>query len=1033
LAEELPPAVLDLIVNTAQWVESLQSSIASLEELDAAITETATMVTDFSDAMTIGATEAAAAMDEAAASIVLSSDEASAALARLGEAADASAAAQDAAAAASEGAAAKTASSSEAFGAAGASIGSLAEKAGLAVAAVGAASLTMAGDFQASVTRLVTSAGESSNAVGMISSGLLDMSTKVGFTANEMAKAMYPIESAGYHAADGLKVMQAAAEGAKDEGADLSHVADAVTTVMRDYNLTANDAGDVTSKMVKAISFGKTNFDAFSKSLATVLPIAASVGLSFADVASVEAAMTAHGTTAQRAAMDVAAAIKSLIAPTTQMTKEFTALDITGDQVQAHLGKDGLAGTLEWLRQTAEKNAAAVGQTVPEAMKKLIGTSPGLQAALEATDGSADSLTQAIKAVGAATTDTNGDVLGFSEVQGNLSFAFAKFKAQLEATAISIGNVMMPAMVDLLKLLDDTFKSMSGDSAIGEAFKEVVVVIGEAFHAMAPMMAPLANLFRDLVKVIGELLVDVLQVISPALGALFDGLDAIAKAIIPLLPLISDIAKAFGEELGTNMKTLVESIKPLLPPLTELTKVLLASVLKTIKDLAPAFEDFAKSLVEAVPSFATLIPVITDVVKQLMPFLDALIKVTAAIVEGLAWAIDKASKGLSDFVIRTAEVGKWIADLPKKLNDAGKAFGQWAIDLPKKIGDALNDLGKTINAKWDDATKSLKKKANDSVNSIADSFNNLPYKVGHAIGELIGTVQREANKIGQAIIDGVKSGTEAVGKYFSVDLPKKIKDSTSTAKDWLDKNGQDVINGFLSGVEKKALEVWKWFQDLPKRIDGFFTDAGHWLFVRSMEVIAGFLNGLNQAADNVWKWFRELPGKILNWLNNANTWLINTGFALVQGLAKGIWNGAGWLNDQIMSFANGIIQGFKDAFQHGSPSKRMASEVGIHLTTGIAMGMLNGMPAIRSAVNTIANELTRGGNLGLNTGSLGLPRGMAGLAAGGAGGGVLIINNNVQGSVVAEKQIRQLNQSQTLQYNLRNPTNGLSLFGRGTV
>jgi len=1032
LAEELPPAVLDLIVNTAQWVESLQTSIASLEELDAAITETVAMAADFSEALTAGATEAAAAMDEAAASIVLSSDEASAALARLGEAADAAAAAQDAAAAASEGAAAKTAGSSEAFGAAGASIGSIAEKAGLAVAAVGAASLTMAGDFQAAVTRLVTSAGESSSAVGLVSQGLLDMSTKVGFTANEMAQAMYPIESAGYHAADGLKVMQAAAQGARDEGADLSHVADAVTTVMKDYNLTASDAGDITSKMVEAISFGKTNFDAFSKSLATVLPIAASVGLSFADVASVEAAMTAHGTTAQRAAQDVAAAIKSIIAPTTQMKKEFAELGTSEDEVKKHLGTDGLAGTLEYLRQVAEKNAAAVGQSVPEAMKKLIGTSPGLQAALEATGDGADSLTNAIKAVGAATTDANGDVLGFSEVQGNLSFAFAKFKAQLEATAISIGNVMMPAMIDLLKLLDGTFKSMSGNNAIGEAFKEVVVVIGEAFKAMEPMMAPLANLFRDLVKVIGELLVDVLAAVSPALGALFDGLDAIAKAIIPLLPLISDIAKAFGEELGTNMKTFVEAIKPLLPPLTQLVKVLLAEALDMIKKLSPALEDLGKAWMQIIPALAPLIPVVTDLVKQMVPLLEVITLISVKLIEGLVWAFDKAGKGFADFMKNEAAVGEWLVSLPKKLGDLSLSLIQWAQGLPKKISDALNSLGSSLSSKWDEAMRTLQRKASDAGKLVIDTFNNLPYKIGYALGELVGTIQREGNKLGQAIIDVIKSASEAVVKYFSVDLPKKIKDSTSTAKDWIDKNGQDVINGFLNGIEKKALELWKWFNDLPKRIDDFLTGASNWLFARSMEVIAGFLNGVNQAADAIWKWFRDLPGKILNLLSNANTWLINTGFAIVQGLVHGMLNAAGWLNDQIMNFAAGVIQGFKDAFKHGSPSKRMADEVGIHLSTGIAMGMLNGMPAIRSAVNAIASELTRGGNLGLNPRSLGIPSGLAGLAAG-AGGGVLIINNNVEGSVIAESRLATVNQTQTLRYNNRNPTNGLSLFGRGTT
>jgi len=983
VAEELPPAILDLIVNTAQWLEGMQTSIASLEELDASILETTDVVATFTEALTAGATdiaiamdEAAVAMDEAMTSIAAAADEAAAAMERLGVAADSAAASQDAAAVSSKEMAASSAESSSAMGSIADEVGRLAEKAALAVAAVGTTSLIMAGDFQASVTRLVTSAGESSQAIGSLSQGLIDMSTKVGFTANEMAKAMYPIESAGYHAADGLKVMQAAAQGAKDEGADLSHVADAVTTVLRDYNLGADQAADVTSKMVTAISFGKTNFDAFSKSLATVLPIAESVGLSFQDVATVEAAMTAKGTTAQRAAQDVAAAIKSLIAPTTQMTKEFTALGITSDQVQQHLGKDGLAATLEWLRQVAEKNAAAVGQTVPEAMKKLIGTSPGLQAALETTGGAADALSEAIKKVGGATADAQGDVIGFSEVQGNLSFQFDRFKAQLEAVAISIGNMMMPSMIKLLNLLESAFQSMSKNTDIGEGFKAVIDSIGEAFAALKPIFAPLAASFKDLMEVLGPLLVDALKLIAPTLAVNIQAFDDLLKAIKPLLPVIGQMTEVVGKGLGESFKQVWDAIKPLLP---EITKLFLA---------------IEKGIIATVPILANFIT----------------------------------------GIIHTIE---WIDKFARKLSDASAAIGRWIEDIPNKIRRMVEEVGRYISDQWNKAMEGLKSTARTTVSNVTSLFTNLPEKIGYALGQIAGTVVRESIKIGVNLENGVKTGAQRVVKFFGSDLPNSILRAMSDAGTWMITTGNDILRGLLDGIKTAATAVVKWFVNLPNVIRNLVSDAYHWLAKTGQDLVQGLIDGIIKKLGDVVNAMTggsSVKSSVTHPMSDAYNWLVRSGSDIVHGLWSGMVNSFNWLMRNISNFANSVKQGFMDALHINSPSKVMADVVGVGIVEGIAQGMTDNVDIVHRAIGTVKTSILSGfGGVGVTPAGLGIPVGAAGIGLGGAGGGLLVINNNIQGTVVAEKQIREINQTQTLRYNLRNPTNGLSLFGRGSA
>ena len=56
--------------------------------------------------------------------------------------------------------------------------------------------------------------------------------------------------------------------------------------------------------------------------------------------------------------------------------------------------------------------------------------------------------------------------------------------------------------------------------------------------------------------------------------------------------------------------------------------------------------------------------------------------------------------------------------------------------------------------------------------------------------------------------------------------------------------------------------------------------------------------------------------------------------------------------------------------------------------------------------------------------------GSAATTAGVSGGGNVIQNFNIQGSVIAETQLRQLAQQGVLRYTRRNPGNGWFLAGR---
>lgn len=314
---------------------------------------------------------------------------------------------------------------------------------GLALAGIGYESVKMAAEYESSTTRLVTSAGESTKNIDMVRKGMLNMATDVGTSALDLSKGMYTVESAGYHGAAGLDVLKASAQGAKDEGADLGTVANAVTDVLVDFHLKASDAANVTSQMVTAVSYGKTTFQDFSGAMHNILPLASAMGLQFSDVAGVLAEMTAHGMSADQASQNMANAMRSLLGPTASMKKEFEAVGTSADEVHQKLSTVGLAGTLQFL---AEKAKAVSPNLLDQeaAMRKLIGTAPGLSVALMTTGENYAATTDAIKNISAASADAQGNVKGFAEIQQTLGFKVDQLKASFTSLMIELGDKLVP-------------------------------------------------------------------------------------------------------------------------------------------------------------------------------------------------------------------------------------------------------------------------------------------------------------------------------------------------------------------------------------------------------------------------------------------------------------------------------------------------------------------------------------------------------------------------------------------------------------
>ena len=237
---------------------------------------------------------------------------------------------------------------------------------GVGLGAVGIAqwmktSAAAAEDFQKQMNLLVTAGGESTKNLHGVEEGIKSIAVQTGISTSQLAEGMYTMEKAQIRGADGLRVLKAAAQGATDEQVDLGVMTNALTSIMRSYNIPADKASSVTNQLVIASGEAKTSMQEFAGSLSTVLPVASAAGISFAEVGGAEATLTSHGTSAQESTQELANTIRSLQAPNQVAVKEMQQFGISSVDVAQNLGKRGLTGTISYLSETILKHMGPSG------------------------------------------------------------------------------------------------------------------------------------------------------------------------------------------------------------------------------------------------------------------------------------------------------------------------------------------------------------------------------------------------------------------------------------------------------------------------------------------------------------------------------------------------------------------------------------------------------------------------------------------------------------------------------------------------
>lgn len=382
-------------------------------------------------------------------------------------------------------------SASSAMSAFGGSSENIASKMGAAFAnmnstltAFGISAIETAAQFETSTMQIYTSSNITKQGLADITTGILDLSTKVGYSANDLALAMKYVVSSGYDGAAAVNVLKASAEGAKLGVGDLGQTAKALSTIMYDLHMPAEQANSAMEQLLTAVRIGQVEMSGMSTAMASVMPVATSAGVGLTEIAAAMAVMTAQGTPATNAGTQLRMTLMELERVTPHAAKAMADFGLSANDVSTHLGERGLSGTLTMLTnaidqklgtslsgmdnqlsqmatgsiedfQAAIDKLPASQQTAIGALADMLGGVKSLQGAIQLTGSHTQDFANAIDKVGNAGKNAGTDLSKWGDMADTLGVRWENFKNQLKEIAIQIGDAFLPAAK---RILDDLGK-----------------------------------------------------------------------------------------------------------------------------------------------------------------------------------------------------------------------------------------------------------------------------------------------------------------------------------------------------------------------------------------------------------------------------------------------------------------------------------------------------------------------------------------------------------------------------------------------
>lgn len=635
----------------------------------------------------------------------------------------------------------------------------------------------------------------------------------------------------------------------------------------------------------------------------------------------------------------------------------------------------GIAAEAARVVERGERDAAVATRLAADAAKQLERADlAAAEAQLAAARAAQDDARAQLEA--AAATDRNAAAARGAERSGHgmaatwasvigLVASVAPAVAAASAGLAAFGAVAVPT---LKKVFDAQQQLTKAQDAYNKAAtsKQKLAALKQEHDAWASLNKPQQDALKNLQKLIDSFKRVQAAVQPQVLSVFADGL----KIASDLMQYLAPLAKAAASALDTLLKS---ADKALGSPFWKQFFSMLQSQAK------PSILAFGQLVGNLAQLFAALLQDLAPVAPKVLAFAIQVVKLATAFAQAHPKAVQFAAG---------------VAMLAKPLSFITSGPVGIAVGVILALGAALYAAyrhsesfrkGVADLAKWfsQNVEPVLKRISGQALKALADGFNEVMQTVKDNKQQL----KDLGNFIAKYVLPLLGPAMQGVIKNLVFQLQVLI-----STIGWLVR----AFEGFLHSGQTTGRLIRSAFQSMR--------------------------DGVSSAINSVIGLVHSVPGRIRSAFGNLGGLLWGAGHALINGLISGIEAAIPGLQG-VLGWVTSMIPSWKGPLDVDA---RLLEPTGRVIMGGLVSGIVAGSRQVQAALGGVTAMIAGTSVPGLAGPAVVAPA--AGLATL-AGGGPTVVNVTVRGSVIAEDELRQIVQRQTLRYQKRNRTNGLAMLG----